>query len=411
MLLWHLLRQFLRDIRGQKMRTLLTTFGILWGTVSIVLLMAFGTGVKEYHTMKFRGLGEQITIFWGGITSRPWQGLPQGRRVNFTEEDVANMRLAVPGVMRISPEFTAWGVMCKSQYHQQRVRISGVWPEFGEMRNIMAQVGGRFVNDKDMREKRRTIFIGNELGEKFFPGLDPVGQTLQVHGVPFVVIGVMQPKEQDSSYGGRDKRNAYVPASTAQGMYSFRYPANFVVQAENDDRMPGVIDGVYRYMASKYNFDPEDTEALTTWDVSETYKFFNTFFLAFRLFLIGIGILTLVTGAIGVANIMNVVLEERTKEIGIKMALGAKKHTIMMQFMFETLLITLLGGTIGFGVAMAIIKVYPMMNMTDFLGTPIIHGTESVGAIIILALVAFWAGFFPARRAANLEPVKALKLF
>ena len=108
---------------------------------------------------------------------------------------------------------------------------------------------------------------------------------------------------------------------------------------------------------------------------------------------------------------MNVVLEERTKEIGIKMALGAKKYIIMMQFMFETLLITFLGGTIGFAIAMVIVKIYPMLELTDFLGTPTIHAKESIGAIMILAVIAFLAGFFPARRAANLEPVKALKLF
>jgi putative ABC transport system permease protein len=405
------LKQFFRDMRSQKLRTLLTIFGIMWGTISVILLLAFGTGLQEHQVKAFKGLGEQISIIWSGVTSKPWNGLPRGRRVRLTEEDITNIKASVPGIRRISPEFTGHNVMLKSQRNNLIASVSGIWPEFGPMRNILARDGGRFINARDMDEKRRTVFIGDELAEKLFPGEDPVGQSLQVRGVPFVVVGVMVSKSQDSSYGGRDKRNAYIPATTFHSMYSRRFPNNTIVQATDDGAMKGVIDGFYRYLAAKYNFDPEDTEALMIWDTSEGFKFFYTFFLAFKLFLVGIGCLTLITGGIGVTNIMNVVLEERTKEIGIKMALGAKKATIMFQFMFETILLTFIGGAVGFAVALIIIKFFPMLSLTDELGTPIVHFSESMGAVAILGIIAFLAGFFPARRAANLEPVKALKLF
>lgn len=404
-------KQFFRDMRSQKLRTLLTMFGIMWGTISIVLLMAFGTGLHEYQVMRFRGLGEHITIVWGGRTSQPWQGLPRGRRVPITEEDVVNIRKTVPAIKLISPEFTAYNVMLRSTRHNMVVRLSGVWPEFHEMRNIIPQTGGRFINEGDMREKRRTIFLGDELGRKFFPGEDPVGQTIQVNGMPFVVVGVMKSKDQNSSYGGRDTRQAWMPATTFHSMYSRRYINNAVFQAHSSAAMQPAIDGVYRYMAAKYNFDPDDKEALTIWDTTEGFKMFNTMFLAFRLLLLGIGCMTLITGGIGVTNIMNVVIEERTKEIGIKMALGAKKAVIMWQFLFETILLTFIGGAIGYGIAVAVVKVFPMMQLTEHLGTPTIHVTESMAAISILGVIAFLAGFFPARRAAGLEPVRALKLF
>jgi len=147
------------------------------------------------------------------------------------------------------------------------------------------------------------------------------------------------------------------------------------------------------------------------WDTSEGFKFFNTFFLAFRLFLVGIGCMTLITGGIGVSNIMNVVLEERTKEIGIKMALGAKKGTIMSQFLFETCLLTAIGGVIGFGLAFVLILIFPMTGLTEQVGTPTVHFVESLAAVGILGIIAFLSGYFPARRAANLHPVAALKLF
>lgn len=404
-------KQFFRDMRSQKLRTLLTVFGIMWGTISIVLLMAFGTGLQEYQIKRFRGLGEHITIVWGGRTSMPWQGLPRGRRVPITEEDVVNIRKSVSGIKRISPEFTTGNVMLKSKRNNMLSRVSGIWPEFSEMRNLIPRMGGRFINNNDMDDKRRAIFIGDELGTKLFPGDDPVGQTLQVNGVPFVVVGVMKSKDQNSSYGGRDTRAAFIPATTFHSMYSRRYVSNVVFQAESDAAMPPAIKGFYRYMAAKYTFNPDDKESLMVWDTTEGFKMFNMIFLAFRLLLVGIGCMTLITGGIGVTNIMNVVLEERTKEIGIKMALGAKKATIMIQFLFETVLLTFLGGAIGFGLALLVIEIFPMLKLTEYLGAPTIHITESLAAVTLLGIVAFLAGFFPARRAASLEPVKALKLF
>lgn len=405
------IKQFFRDMRNQKLRTLMTMFGIMWGTVSVVLLMAFGTGLNEHSVRQFKGMGDHITIIWPGMTSKPWNGLPRGRRIRMTEDDVVKIKETIPGINRISPEFTGYNVMLKSHRNNMVAHVSGVWPEFHEMRNIIPQWGGRFIHDLDMAEKRRVIFIGDELAEKLFPGEDPVGQTLQVRGVPFVVVGVMQPKDQNSSYGGRDTRQAWIPSTTFHSMYSRRYPSNTVIQASDASSMKKAKNEIYRYMAAKYNFNPDDTEALSIWDTTEILKFFNTFFLALRMFLVGVGCLTLITGGIGVTNIMNVVLEERSKEIGIKMALGAKKATIMLQFILETIVLTGIGGLIGFLIALTIVKVYPMLNLTEYIGTPTMHTTEVVAAVSILGIIGLLAGFFPARRAANLEPVKALKLF
>lgn len=405
------IRQFFRDMRSQKLRTLLTMFGILWGTVSIVILMAFGTGLQEYQVMRFNGLGESITILWPGITSKPWQGLPRGRQIRLTEDDVALMKKSLPSIKLISPEFSAYNVMLKSRRNNMTAMVGGVWPEFSEMRNLIPQAGGRFINDKDMTEKRRTIFIGDELATKLFPGDEPVGQTLQVNGVPFVVVGVMKAKAQNSSYGGRDTRNAYVASTTFLGMYTRRYPSDVIVQSHTPDDMKQTKSDIFRYAAARYAFDPGDSEALMNWDTTEGMRFFLTFFGAFRIFLVGIGCLTLITGAIGVTNIMNVVLEERTKEIGIKMALGAKPGVIMTQFLFETFLITAIGGLIGLGIALGIISLYNTVNPIEELGKPTLHFIHALMAVGVLGLVAFLSGFFPARRASRLEPVKALKLY
>ena len=405
------IKQFLRDMRSQKLRTFMTMFGILWGTAAIILLMSFGKGIQVKQETRAKGMGENISVVWPGLTSKPWEGLPRGRHIRFTEEDVVRMKASYPSIHKISPEFSRWNVPVKSKKDNMLCHISGVWPEFGEMRNIIPQLGGRFINAFDIAEKRRVVFIGNQLADKLFPGEDPIGQMLLLNRVPFIVIGVLKEKVQSGSYGGRDSRNCFVPSSTMLTMYSFRYPNNIIVQSKTVFDMPKTKKSIYQYMAGKYNFDPDDTEALSIWDTTEGLRFWKTLFTAFQAFLIFIGILTLITGGIGVTNIMNVVLEERTKEIGIKMALGAKKLTIMGQFIFETLLLTLLGGTLGFLVAFGIIKVFPYLGMNDELGVPVIRPFITLISVGVLGIVALLSGFFPARKAAALEPVKALKLF
>ena len=404
------IRQFFRDMRHQKLRTFMTMFGILWGTAAVIILLGFGTGLYKYQIKRFKGLGENICIFWPGLTSKPWKGLPRGRRIRFTEEDVARIKASVTSLKRISPEFARSSVPMKTGRNNLVARVAGVWPEFSEMRNLIPQAGGRFINAMDMAEKRRVVFLGNRLAERLFGQGDHVGRTFFIDNIPFTVIGIMSPKEQNSSYSGRDYNHAWIPSSTFKTMWSHRYPQMMIAQAQKPSMMGRVKKDIEGVLGTKYSFDPEDTEALMIWDTTEGFKFFATFFLAFRAFLVGIGCMTLVTGGIGVSNIMNVVLEERTKEIGIKMAMGAKKRLIMIQFMFETILLTAIGGALGFLLAFGIMKAVPP-SLTENIGEPTVTLAGGLIAIGIIGVIAIVAGFFPARRAANLEPVKALKLF
>ncbi len=404
-------RQFLNDMRRQKLRSALTMFGIFWGTCSIVLLFAFGKGMGEAQIKSQKGLGENIAIIWPGITSKEYRGLPRGRRVQPTEDDVLLIKQKAQSVLRISPEYSRWSVPMKYGRNETVRNIVGVWPEFGDMRNLIPDVGSRFLNDFDMAEKRRVVFIGDRLKTDLFGDEEGVGKIVLIKGVPFTVVGVMKTKEQDSSYNGRDNSKAFIPASTFETMFSARYINDFVVQSQPTLSMQVTKDEIYSILGARYRFDPSDTEALAIWDTTEGIAFLKTFFLAFQSFLVGIGIATLITGGIGVSNIMNVVLEERTKEIGIKMALGARKSAILMQFVLETLLITGLGGILGFLCAIGIITVVPLLGMEEYIGTPSVNWFGSVIATFLLGIVGFVAGIFPARRAANLQPVQALKLF
>lgn len=386
-------------------------FGIFWGTCSIVLLFAFGTGITEAQLKSMRGMGENIAIFWPGRTSIEYKGLPKGRRIWATEKDITAIKERAQFINRISPEFSRWNISIKRGNYQTLRQIVGVWPEFGPMRNVNPRWGSRFINDRDMTELRRVIVIGNLMAEDIFKDEDPVGQQILVNGMPFTVVGVMKEKDQDSSYSGRDSRKGFIPASTFQTMWSHRYPNNFVVQCDPQAGMEPAKREIMEIMGARYKFDPSDPEALADWDTTRGYAFLKTFFSAFKWFLVGIGVATLITGGIGVTNIMNVVLEERTKEIGIKMALGARKSHVLMQFILETLLLTSLGGVLGFGFATLIVTVVPNFGLEDYIGIPRVDMWAGIFVTIILTLVGLAAGIFPARRAANLQPVQALKLF
>lgn len=436
MLPLHSVKQFFTDMRRQKLRTAMTTFGIFWGTCSIVLLFAFGQGLRESQIESQKGLGENIGIFWPGITSKDYKGLPRGRNINFTEEDIRMIKSKAQTIELISPEFSKWNVSLKVGRTNMIQNVIGVWPEFGIMRNLIPIAGSRFVNDQDLDQRRRVVFIGDQLADQLFnssaltgggsndlPGTEvyeaeiqkiadrAVGQQVLVNGVPFTVIGVMKPKKQDSSYNGRDSRKAYIPATTFNTMYSRRHPNNFVVQAKATETIKKSREEILAIMGAKYRFDPTDREALSVWDVSEGIEFMNNFFGAFQMFLVGIGVATLITGGIGVSNIMNVVLEERTKEIGIKMALGARKSYILIQFIVETLMITGIGGLFGFLFAYGIVSVFPALQLEDYIGVPRVDIVGGILVTVLLGVIGLIAGIFPARRAANLQPVQALKLF
>jgi putative ABC transport system permease protein len=404
------LRQLLRDVRSQKLRTFLTVFGIVWGTVAVTLLLAFGTGLKKQMIKSTAGLGDRICIAWPGLTSVPFQGLGKGRRIRLVEEDVEAIRREAEGLSAVSSEYST-SMKLHLDLKTWPVDVSGVSPEFGRMRNLIPQAGGRFIDPVDMREQRRVVFLGDKLAANVFgKAEDAVGKTVMLGSSPFLVIGVLQTKTQDSSYSGRDNDKASIPGSTYLALTGEKYVNNVIFQASSNFDTEPLKARILEILGKRKKFDPTDKEALSVWDTTGQFKFWDTFMLAFTGFLGVVGSLTLVVGGIGVSNIMNVVVEERTKEIGIKMALGAKQRFILGQFLLETLLVTGIGGAIGFAVSLSICAVFPKLGFTEFVGIPEVSPVVAGVTMGILGLIGLVAGWFPAREASRLDPVVAMKL-
>lgn len=403
------LSQFLRDMRSQKTRTFLTIFGITWGTISVVLLLAFGVGMEKQMDKNMHGLGEGIMIIWPGRTSVPYEGLSKGRPLRFREEDAFLVEQEISQIKYSCPEYTGWGIKLKYGKNAYSCVMKGIYPVYSDIRNVIPQRGGRFINDTDINQKRRVIFIGFSIKEELFKDEESVGKYVHVNGVPFQVIGVLIEKTQNSSYNSRDEYAAFIPGTTFASFFGNKYISNFVIQAYDPFKNDYIQERILQVLGKKYKFHPEDTEALAVWDTMEGEKITHSIMIGFNLFMGIVGAFTLIVGSIGVSNIMNVVVEERTKEIGLKMALGAKKRFILAQFLFETLLITLVGGGFGIAFSYIIVSAFPATGIEEFIGKPTFSFTIGLITAVLLGFIGLISGWGPARRASNLHPVEALR--
>lgn len=410
-----LLGEFLGDLRTQRTRAFLTFFAVAWGTLSVVLLLAFGEGLKRTISAGLLGAGDRIFMVFGGETQVAFQGLPQGRRVRLVEEDLELLRRSIPDLDRGSPSYGRYGVAFEVERTRANAYMEGVGPDHEEMRQMAADQGGRFINERDVVQKRRVVFLGNELRDRLF-GKDAVavGRVVTIDGLPFTVVGVLRKKFQDSSNNGPDAQRAVIPYSTFQALYGPRFVESLIVRPRDASLGPATKAQIYQVLGKKYRFDPSDERALGMWDFIEDAKESAAVGLGIQIFMGLVGLFTLVVAAVGVANIMYVVVKERTQEIGVKLALGARRGHIMGQFMFEAMSIALAGGLAGLTVAVLIVLGVSQVSTEgnpamEYLLRPVVSWPIVSLCVGTLMLVGLLAGILPARRAAAVDPVESLR--
>jgi len=407
--------QTLRILWAHKLRSFLTMFGIAWGVGSLLLLAGVGEGFRNGNRKQLESFGKNIIFFFGGRAPAVEGSFSSMRWFNLTYEDYLAIKNESKLAVHISPLIARDDIRAVSDYTSTNGQVSGVPPVYNQVRTIPLQVG-RWINDQDNDERRRVCILGREMTRNMFPGRPAVGNTILLNGIRFEVIGVL-------SMIGREEQNAtniriFVPFSTMRELFPLKgdnskegnaisfinyQPRSF---EENEDAKAEL----HRIVARSHGgFDPDGKDIWEEWDTVKNQKLMGKIFTAMDWFLGGVGLVTLALGAIGIINIMLVAVTERTREIGLRKALGATNRTILFQFFLEGALLTLLSGAIGVGAVLVIIKLLSGVPLPQGFDTPRIVPISAVAAVLSLALAGITAGLYPARKAAMLEPVEALR--
>jgi putative ABC transport system permease protein len=421
--------QVFQNLRANKLRSILTMFGILWGVISVVILSATGEGFRRGNQHVLEELGRNIAIVWGGRTSMQVGGERAGRGIFLTIDDVRALQRESSMIRVVSPEINL-RVSVKSLYNAATLQVHGVEPQYQEIRTIDIEKGRGF-RFSDEEQSLRVAIIGADAAKQLFGARQSLGQTVTLRGLPYTVIGQIRKKDQDSNYSGPDNDKVFVPFSAmVRDLPRPNVPpgvlSQIIVSPQQKvvDRLPGILDGrtgriedidwplereIRRILAPLHRFDAADTNAIAVWDTTLETLMFGRMIETMKTFFRAVGFVTLALGGIGVMNIMLVAVRERTREIGIRKAMGATTSQVQRQFFLEGFLLTMFSGAIGFAMALALCAAVNQLPLpTRFQGMFLTWQT-GVWAVSALTLVGVVTSTYPARRAAQLPPVEALR--
>jgi len=431
-----LLTETFANLRANKMRSFLTMFGIVWGVTSILILSAVGEGFGRGNQHVLEELGKNIVIIRNGRTSLQAGGERAGQLIRLSIDDVYALKRESKLLQDITPELMRSGVKAKSAYNASSIQLSGIWPVFQYLRTIEMD-RGRPISDEDCHEARRVVVLGFDASKQLFADRDPVGQTITLNATPYVVIGRVRKKQQDSNYTGQDDQRLFMPYETARKDFPMPGLLNTpdhvsaiiagprpevtamirdIMEREKNVRLffglnsRGPVEQEVRSILSKtHGFDPQDPEAIGFWNTAVESVMFAKMIAGMDRFFLAVSVVTLLLGGIGVMNIMLVAVRERTREIGVRKAIGATARSIQWQFFVEGLLLTGISGIVGYIVGAGLCAFVNLAPMPERFSGMIITWQINVAAVVLLSLIGVAASTYPARRAAQLPPIEALR--
>ena len=407
-----LLVDTLRTLWTHKLRTALTMFGIAWGIVSITLMVAAGEGFAAGQAKVAEQFGKNIMIINSGRTSLQAGGMRSGRRIRWHADDYKTVTRDAPDCEFVLPELGNNHVV-KSDYNSATRLVVGSLPSFAYIRTIdIAE--GRFYNDADVERADRVAVLGSDAYKQLFAGRKAVGEEVLVAGIPYRIIGLMREKDQDSSYDGRDVGKLFLPfTSVIRDFPNQNGPPMAIDRLIATPRDLSVHESckaqVRQSLGRIHHFDPLDEEAAGIWDTVEDSKHFRMMTDGIKFFLGGVGIITLLLGGIGVMNVMLVAVRERTREIGVRKAVGATRGSIIRQFFVETMIVVFLSGGLGMAIAQGICSAVNTMPMPQYFDGLLATWETTALSALLLGLVAVLSALYPASRAAAVDPIEALR--
>jgi len=405
-----------KEILAGKTRLFLTILAIAWATTTITFMLAVGEGLRLTLGNTTSSIGKNFMVVMGGQTSSTHEGHLPNQPVRLTPQDLAHIRQGIPNI-QIMPEYQ-WTAAISYQGQSLTKSISAVYPDFAHLRNLSVQTGGRFIDDIDIKENRRVIVIGTEFAKEVLQDIhlnQLLGKILIIDQKPFKIIGVLAEKPPIGFYQMPDNYLAWIPASTYIIEKKPEEISNFLIFPQPNSQNENLKKQIIQLIASHHHLDPEDQNILNILDIQKRQQETQSALKGTEIFLGIVGAMTLVVAGVGIANVMFISVRRTTREIGIRMAIGARSGQILWRYITEALIATFVGGAIGITLAYGLvwgISQLPMDNpMFKYIGKPMpIFSFTVVGIVITtLGLVGLLAGFFPAKRAAAIDPAEALR--